>query len=219
MLYKIRKINIRTIFLNFYLLPFAQAIHLPILLSRNCKIKGLCRGGVQINSVLIKPGMIQIGYKGSGLIDEKYERTILEFGNKGKLIFTGRAFLGCGIRFSISSQIEIGDNVNITGNTSVICNKKIKIGDNSLISWDCLILDTDFHKIYKNGEIINEDKQIEIGNHVWIGAKSTILKGTKIPNGSVIGAGSLCSGLLIDENAIYTGQPVKIIKNCITWQI
>ena len=92
-------------------------------------------------------------------------------------------------------------------------------GNNSIISWDCLILDTDFHRIYKDGNIINENKLIEIGNHVWIGAKSTILKGTKIADGSVIGAGSLCTGLLSDEKSIYAGQPAKLIKKNIIWEI
>ena len=46
---------------------------------------------------------------------------------------------------------------------------------------------------------------IIVKDHVWIGAKSTILKGTKIVDGSVIGAGSLCTGLLSDEKSIYAG--------------
>ena len=92
-------------------------------------------------------------------------------------------------------------------------------GNNSIISWDCLILDTDFHRIYKDGNIINENKLIEIGNHVWIGAKSTIFKGTKIADGSVIGAGSFCTGLLSDEKSIYAGQPAKLIKKNINWEI
>lgn len=53
---------------------------------------------------------------------------------------------------------------------------------------------------------------IIVKNHVWIGAKSTILKGTKIADGSVIGAGSLGTGLLSDEKSIYAGQPAKLIK-------
>ena len=92
-------------------------------------------------------------------------------------------------------------------------------GNNSTISWDCLILDTDLHRIYKDGNIINENKPIEIGNHVWIGAKSTIFKGTKIADGSVIGAGSFCTGLLSDEKSIYAGQPAKLIKKNINWEI
>lgn len=92
-------------------------------------------------------------------------------------------------------------------------------GNNSIISWNCLILDTDLHRIYKDGNIINENKPIEIGNHVWIGAKSTIFKGTKIADGSVIGAGSFCTGLLSDEKSIYAGQPAKLIKKNINWEI
>lgn len=60
---------------------------------------------------------------------------------------------------------------------------------------------------------------IIVKNHVWIGAKSTILKGTKIVDGSVIGAGSLCTGLLSDEKSIYAGQPAKLIKKNINWEI
>ena len=80
-------------------------------------------------------------------------------------------------------------------------------------------MDTDLHRIYKDGNIINENKPIEIGNHVWIGAKSTIFKGTKIADGSVIGAGSFCTGLLSDEKSIYAGQPAKLIKKNINWEI
>lgn len=106
----------------------------------------------------------------------------------------------------VTNDLIIGAKLNIRGN-------------NSIISWDCLILDTDFHRIYKDGNIINENKLIEIGNHVWIGAKSTILKGTKIADGSVIEAGNLCTGLLSDEKSIYAGQPAKLIKKNINWEI
>lgn len=107
----------------------------------------------------------------------------------------------------VTNDLIIGAKLNIRGN-------------NSIISWDCFILDTDFHRIYKDGNIINENKPIEIGNHVWIGAKSTILKGTKIADGSVIGAGrSLGTGLLSDEKSIYAGQPAKLIKKNINWEI
>ena len=105
----------------------------------------------------------------------------------------------------VTNDLIIGAKLNIRGN-------------NSIISWDCLILDTDFHRIYKDGNIINENKLIEIGNHVWIGAKSTILKGTKIADGSGIEAGNLCTGLLSDEKSIYAGQPAKLIKKNINWK-
>lgn len=114
--------------------------------------------------------------------------------------------------------LEFGENVNISGNTSIICYGNIKIGNDCLVSWDCLMLDTDFHKIYSDGILTNLDKKITVGNHVWIGARTTILKGTIVPDGSVIGAGSLCSGKLLKENAIYGGNPLKILKQNIRWK-
>lgn len=49
----------------------------------------------------------------------------------------------------------------------------------------------DFHKIYKNDKVINENKRVIIGNDVWIGCRSTILKGSEIASNSVIAAASI----------------------------
>lgn len=80
-------------------------------------------------------------------------------------------------------------------------------------------MDTDSHTILdmqKNK--INENKEIIIGDHVWIGCRSIILKGTKIPDNSIIGAGSLVTKELQNENTIFTGNPIKAIKSDISWQ-
>ena len=45
LLRKFLKLNFRSVFLNFYLLPFRQAVHLPLLFARNVKISAIFRGG------------------------------------------------------------------------------------------------------------------------------------------------------------------------------
>ena len=77
-------------------------------------------------------------------------------------------------------------------------------------------MDTDFHKIYQNGNLINEDKPIVIGNHCWIGMNCQILKGSSIPNDSIIAAGSIITKTLTRENCIYASN--KIIKENIEWK-
>ena len=52
---------------------------------------------------------------------------------------------------------------------------------------------------------------ITIGNDCWIGAKATILDGTKIGNGCIVAAGAVVSGIF-PENAIIGGVPAKVIK-------
>lgn len=88
-----------------------------------------------------------------------------------------------------------------------------------MLSGHILILDTDYHPIYNksNMQRINHDKEIHIGDKVWIGANVTILKGTNIGNNIVVGASSLVAGNLLAENSIYSGNPIKIIKKDIVW--
>lgn len=51
---------------------------------------------------------------------------------------------------------------------------------------------------------------IEIGNDVWIGARSVILSGVKIGNGAIIAANSVVTKD-IPEYAIAAGVPAKVI--------
>lgn len=53
---------------------------------------------------------------------------------------------------------------------------------------------------------------IEIGNDVWIGAKSTIMSGVKIGDGSVVGAGSTITKD-VPPYSIVVGNPGRIVKH------
>jgi serine acetyltransferase len=56
---------------------------------------------------------------------------------------------------------------------------------------------------------------IIIQNDVWIGAKSTIMSGVKISNGSIVGAGSVVTKD-VPPYAIVAGNPAKIVKSRFT---
>lgn len=112
-----------------------------------------------------------------------------------------------------------GKQARMTGNSTIICYKNISIGDRTWISWDCLIMDTDHHKIITNNERINYDESITIGDNVWICAKNTILKGTLISNNSILGSNSKISSKIENENVLIAGNPAKVVKKNITWQL
>ena len=81
-------------------------------------------------------------------------------------------------------------------------------------------MDTDFHKIRNGqGEVINHNRPVMIGNNVWVGCRCTILKGTIINDGNVIAAGSVVSGKQISQNAIIGGNPLKVMRNNISWSM
>ena len=66
-------------------------------------------------------------------------------------------------------------------------------GNPVLLAFRILIMDTDTHRILslRNKIILNPNKAILIGDFVWIGCYSVILKGTEILNHSIIGAGAV----------------------------
>lgn len=66
------------------------------------------------------------------------------------------------------------------------------------------------------GEIVNNNKEIVIGNHVWIGCRSVILKGVSISDDCVIAANTTVTKSFKDS-AIMIGGVNKILKSNIVW--
>ena len=61
--------------------------------------------------------------------------------------------------------------------------------------------------------VMQEDhaEKIVIGKDSWIGANVTVLKGSQIGEGAVVGAKSLIKGI-VKENEIVAGVPAKHIR-------
>lgn len=93
------------------------------------------------------------------------------------------------------------------------------IGKNGMFSREVWIRNADPHLIYnaENKARINPTKSVFIGDHVWIGQSATILKGTQIDSGSIIGAMSVVSGKKIPNNVSGAGNPYKQLSQNIFW--
>lgn len=205
----------KTIYFNLKYFRLSQAIKLPVFVSYNTKFKTL-KGNINIPPNA-KYGSIKIGFGDVGVFDKYKRRTYLQI--TGNIKFNGKANIGHGSSISVSGNLEVGDNFIITAESKIICKKQIKFGKNCLISWDCLFMDTDFHKINTSDvEYINKDKAIIIGNNVWIGCRNLILKGSKISDNSVISANSKINSKFEECNIIISGNPASIIKRNITWE-
>ena len=113
--------------------------------------------------------------------------------------------------------LTIGDNVGMS-QAALICHKSITIGNNVKIGGGVCIYDTDFHSldpvIRRSSEDLKNraEKPVVIGNDVFIGAKSIILKGVTIGENSVIGAGSVVTKS-VPANQIWAGNPARFIRN------
>lgn len=120
-----------------------------------------------------------------------------------------------GVMFFGDGPIEIGDNVAIGNNTIIYASKDggVKFGNHVWIGANTYITDMDHGT--KAGELIrnqaNSVSAVSIGNDVWLATDVSVLKGSQIADGAVIGAKSLVKGI-VPENSISVGIPAKVIK-------
>lgn len=81
-------------------------------------------------------------------------------------------------------------------------------------------MDSDSHAIYgENGDRINEDREIVLGNNIWVACDCKILKGAVIPDNCVIGANSIVTSANIVPNTLVMGIPAKSKKIISSWEI
>ena len=207
-------LNFKTIYYNLKWFGFKDGKKLPVMVSSNCLIEG---SGKLIIDAPIKPLMIKIGYGDVGIFHKK-NKFILR--NYGLLRFKGVANIGHGSKISIDKggELVLGDDFIITAESSIVCHKKIEFGSQCLISWEVLIMDDDLHQIYdKEGYLLNESKPIRFGSKVWVGARSTILKGVFINDNSIVASNSVITKTFKQKNVVIGGHPNKILKKDIKW--
>jgi len=126
-------------------------------------------------------------------------------------------FQPCTFNIGKNGNLVIGENVGISS-VSIVCRSSITIGDHVKIGGNVVIYDTDFHSILPKDRLkSNSDKQnaltspIVIGDNVFIGGHSTILKGVTIGENSVIGAASVVTKD-IPQNEVWAGNPAKQVR-------
>ena len=206
----------KSLYVCLRLFHFMDAIKMPILVRYNCKLQSL-KGRIKVMGG-VKPAMLKVGFGCVGIYDKKYERSILQI--DGCIVLRGKATFGHGSRICVTSNgtLSIGDNFNNTAMTAIVCDNNITFGDNVLVSWDTLVMDTDWHAMQRTdtGEIFGCSKPIIIGNNVWLCTRCIILKGGEIADGCIVGASSVVSKHFMTPNTIIVGNPAVEKRHGIT---
>lgn len=115
---------------------------------------------------------------------------------------------------TVPAKLFLGKGVSIGNRTELHVGESVSIGKGTLISWDCCIMDRDYHKLNSNEE---RTAPVTIGENCWIGCNCLILKGITIGNGAVVAAGSVVTKD-VPAGALVGGNPAKIIKEQISWR-
>lgn len=185
--------------------------------SKNCLVKGSsivknCRFDIRGNNNRVIFNNIRI------------ENSIIRiYGNHNLILINDASFIKNGV-FHIednNGSIVIGRNCSICGEThlSVIEGTSLLVGDDCLFSSHIMIATGDSHSIINRytEERVNPSKDINIGNHVWFGHNSTVLKGVSIGDDNIIGACSVVSKSFTQNGIAVAGNPARVVKESITW--
>ncbi len=110
--------------------------------------------------------------------------------------------------------IQIGANFGMTGG-SICADHSITMGDRVTVGANTIIVDTDFHPLdpvtRQRDPMNGATAPILIEDDVFIGMNCLILKGVRIGQSSVIGAGSIVTRD-VPPGVIAAGNPLRIIK-------
>ena len=204
----------KTLRFNFHYFPFKTALKLPVVVSHRTYLREL--HGKVVLPEKVERAMIKIGFGDVGHYDRKRSRGIWQV--SGMVSFSGKASIGHGSKLSVRGHLSFGTDFNMTAESTIVCAKKITFGDDCLVAWDVLVMDTDEHPLYNKGDNrINPDKPIIVGNHVWIGCKCVLLKGAEVPNDTVLAAGTLLKSAFAGEQQVIGGNPPSILKRDVHW--
>lgn len=109
-------------------------------------------------------------------------------------------------------NIELGKNVYVNFNCTILDCAKVEIGDNTLFAPNVQLY-TATHPIdYKERKTEREyAKPITIGKNCWLGGGVIVLPGVEIGDNCTIGAGSVVTKS-IPPNSLAFGNPCKVKK-------
>ena len=156
----------------------------------------------------------------SNKIGNSKVETLLMLKKNSKLICTGD------VNFYYGANISVFDNGTLTIGSGyfnygvqIRCAMRITIGNNVAIANEVIIMDSDFHTIITEDDVVKENtKPVYIEDDVWIGRGALILKGVTIGRGAIVAARSVVNKN-VPANSLVGGNPAKVILSNVKWKV
>ncbi|MCR4661088.1 MAG: hypothetical protein K5765_03680 [Clostridia bacterium] len=213
----------KSIIFNLKVLPFKQAIRVPIFVSYRTKLIGVNKKSFVVN-FCDKPkfGSCRLGISGSESGHLIPKKSLVLIRNGGKITINGVFGFSRGVYLHCDEgTMTFGNNFKANYNAHISCeHSSIIIGDGCSLGWDCTIKTCDGHHILVNGEETVNYGPIEIGNHCWVCSKASILKNGFLGSDCVLAYNSILGKKVSDkDHLLYAGQPARIVKENIDWKV
>ena len=200
------RIFINSVYFNFRILPFRQALRMPFC----CYVWPTIRctsGMVLFENTRMKRYMIKIGVQRTPILPPRS----FTWTNLGTIVFKGKVHIGHHALISVHKDgyLEFGNQVGLNTGCRIVCQKKIVFGSRVRVSWECQFYDTNFHPLIDmiNEKPVKMQSPIVIGDNVWIGHNVIVSKGVKLAEGIIVSSGSVVKSIFREPNCIISGNP------------
>lgn len=118
------------------------------------------------------------------------------------------------------SVLYLGPGASFTSPARALPSERthVIIGADAMFSHEVTFRTADPHLVYSatTHERINPSRSIWVGDHVWLGQESLILKGAHVGSGSILGARSVLTKD-VPSNASAAGSPARVVGSDIFW--
>lgn len=118
------------------------------------------------------------------------------------------------------AAVAIGSRTTmVQGSLQVHEPAALTIGEDCMISSQVFLSVSDMHPIFDRGtgRRVNPGEDVAVADHVWLGLRTMVLKGSSIGTGAVTAAGSVVSGH-VPASSIVAGAPARVVRENIEWR-
>ena len=202
----------RTVWINLRCLPLRQAIGLPV------RIYGrVCLANLDGYIQLPNKAKLRIGRNGAGYVCAAPGRIAICYGGVWKVGTNIGISQGVSILIHCNAVFEMGDYSTIGDSAKVICYHHIKVGRHCDLTWESQTMDFNSHLTENiiGGGISQIIKNIEIGDYCWIGNRTTVMPGTRLPRRTIVASNSLLNKdytTSIDSYSLIGGIPARLLR-------
>lgn len=174
-----------------------------------------CTIEVKKGAKIIKKGTITLGSK-------KFKKSKLEtrllVDTNATIEFNGNVTIGYGadIEAHPNSIIRFGDGVATNIGTTIICQERVEIGNNTMLGRHVTIRDNNGGH-YMNRSGYKNSRPVVIGDKVWLTEQCTIMPGVTIGDSAIVGALSFVVGP-VKKNTVVSGNPAQVVDEDILWK-
>lgn len=193
---------------------FKKALKLPILFCDKSYAEVTKNGKIILSDQFwTNQCKVVIGYDAKDF-SHQCEKTYLRV--EGEIIINGSFEMRRGATLEVCGKAIFGNFFLLGSNSNCRIHNYAEFGESVRITHECQIFDTNFHPMEdpRSPGYSAFSAPICIGDHCWIGNRTTINKGTVLPSYTTIASNSLVSKDLSSEPpyTVWGGIPIRKLK-------